>query len=191
MKKQLNLICVLIFFFVGLSLVPSIYSMGNAFVDGFKEGMSQAEEAHEQGTTNISAGILSPMTLSLWPKSKDVGIARYVSFLILIGLFFIIKAIIQFYKLINAINHEVIFDWMNVRRLNRIGRNLLISFILTQAYMITNYWEATRLFELEGYEHNFWCDFQPMTLIMGLIALLVGRIFAIGLQMKEEQELTI
>ena len=205
MKKQLNLICVLIFFFVGLSLVPSIYSMGNAFVDGFKEGMSQAEEAHEQGTTNISAGILSPMTLSLWPKSlaatsdklfnqkdqewypashiktlvwaksKDVGIARYVSFLMLI----------------NAINHEVIFDWMNVRRLNRIGRNLLISFILTQAYMITNYWEATRLFELEGYEHNFWCDFQPMTLIMGLIALLVGRIFAIGLQMKEEQELTI
>ena len=46
MKKQLNLICVLIFFFVGLSLVPSIYSMGNAFVDGFKEGMSQAEEGY-------------------------------------------------------------------------------------------------------------------------------------------------
>ena len=63
MKKQLNLICVLIFFFVGLSLVPSIYSMGNAFVDGFKEGMSQVEEAHEQGATNISAEILSPLAL--------------------------------------------------------------------------------------------------------------------------------
>ena len=50
MKKQLNLICVLIFFFVGLSLVPTIYSMGNAFVDGFKMGMSQVEEAHRQGT---------------------------------------------------------------------------------------------------------------------------------------------
>lgn len=221
MKKQLNLICVLIFFFVGLSLVPSIYSMGNAFVDGLKVGMSQAEEAHEQGMANISAEILSPLALNLWPKSlattsdkllnqkdqkwypashiktlvwakaKDVGITRYVSFLVLIGLFFIIKAIIQFYKLINAINHEVIFDWMNVRRLNRIGRNLLISFVMTQVYMLMNYWAATRLFELEGYEHNFWCDFQSMTLIMGLIALLVGRIFAIGLQMKEEQELTI
>ena len=164
MKKQLNLICVLIFFFVGLSLVPSIYSMGNAFVDGFKEGMSQAEEAHEQGTTNISAGILSPMTLSLWPKSLAATSDKlfnqkdqewypaytirhwsgrnpkmlelqdmWKSSLVLIGLFFIIKAIIQFYKLINAINHEVIFDWMNVRRLNRIGRNLLISFILTQS----------------------------------------------------------
>lgn len=219
MKKQLNLICILIFFFVGLSLVPSIYSMGNGFVDGFKEQMSQAEEAHGQETTHINAEILSPLALNLWPKSltsdkllnqkdqewypashiktlvwaksKDVGIARYVSFLALIGLFFIIKAIIQFYKLINAINHEVIFDWMNVRRLNRIGRNLLISFMMTQTYMLMNYWTATRLFELEGYEHNLWCDFQSMTLIMGLIALLVGRIFAIGLQMKEEQELTI
>ena len=195
--------------------------MGNAFVDGFSAGMSQAEKVHEQGVTNISAEVLSPLALNLWPKSlaatsdklfnqkdhewypashiktlvwtksKDAGIERYVSFLVLIGLFFIIKAIIQFYKLINAINHEVIFDWMNVRRLNRIGRNLLISFVMTQAYMLMNYWAATRLFELEGYEHNFWCDFQSMTLIMGLIALLVGRIFAIGLQMKEEQELTI
>ena len=55
MKKQLNLICILIFFFVGLSLVPSIYSMGNGFVDGFKEQMSQAEEAHGQGTAHINA----------------------------------------------------------------------------------------------------------------------------------------
>ena len=221
MKKQLNLICVLIFFFVGLSLVPSIYSMGNAFVDGFKEGMSQAKEAHEQGTTYISAEVLSPLALNLWPKSlaatsdkifnqrdqewypasqiktlvwvksKELGITQLGGLLTLISLIFIVKAIIQFYKLINAINHEVIFDWLNVRRLNRIGRNLLISFVLTQAYVLMNYWASIRLFELEGYEHNIGCDFQSMTLIMGLIALLVGRIFAIGLQMKEEQELTI
>ena len=221
MKKQLNLICVLIFFFVGLSLLPSIYLMGNAFVDGFSAGMSQAEKVHEQGVTNISAEVLSPQALNLWPKSlaatsdkifnqrdqewypasqiktlvwvksKELGITQLGGLLTLISLIFIVKAIIQFYKLINAINHEVIFDWLNVRRLNRIGRNLLISFVLTQAYVLMNYWASIRLFELEGYEHNIGCDFQSMTLIMGLIALLVGRIFAIGLQMKEEQELTI
>lgn len=221
MKKQLNLICVLIFFFVGLSLLPSIYLMGNAFVDGFSAGMSQAEKVHEQGVTNISAEVLSPLALNLWPKSlaatsdkifnqrdqewypasqiktlvwvksKVLGITQLGGLLTLISLIFIVKAIIQFYKLINAINHEVIFDWLNVRRLNRIGRNLLISFVLTQAYVLMNYWASIRLFELEGYEHNIGCDFQSMTLIMGLIALLVGRIFAIGLQMKEEQELTI
>ncbi len=221
MKKQLNLICVLIFFFVGLSLLPSIYLMGNAFVDGFSAGMSQAEKVYEQGVTNISAEVLSPLALNLWPKSlaatsdkifnqrdqewypasqiktlvwvksKELGITQLGGLLTLISLIFIVKAIIQFYKLINAINHEVIFDWLNVRRLNRIGRNLLISFVLTQAYVLMNYWASIRLFELEGYEHNIGCDFQSMTLIMGLIALLVGRIFAIGLQMKEEQELTI
>lgn len=221
MKKQLNLICVLIFFFVGLSLLPSIYLMGNAFVDGFSAGMSQVEKVHEQGVTNISAEVLSPLALNLWPKSlaatsdkifnqrdqewypasqiktlvwvksKELGITQLGGLLTLISLIFIVKAIIQFYKLINAINHEVIFDWLNVRRLNRIGRNLLISFVLTQAYVLMNYWASIRLFELEGYEHNIGCDFQSMTLIMGLIALLVGRIFAIGLQMKEEQELTI
>ena len=68
MKKQLNLICVLIFFFVGLSLLPSIYLMGNAFVDGFSAGMSQAEKVHEQGVTNISAEVLSPLALNLWPN---------------------------------------------------------------------------------------------------------------------------
>lgn len=217
----MNLICVLIFFFVGLSLLPSIYLMGNAFVDGFSAGMSQAEKVHEQGVTNISAEVLSPLALNLWPKSlaatsdkifnqrdqewypasqiktlvwvksKELGITQLGGLLTLISLIFIVKAIIQFYKLINAINHEVIFDWLNVRRLNRIGRNLLISFVLTQAYVLMNYWASIRLFELEGYEHNIGCDFQSMTLIMGLIALLVGRIFAIGLQMKEEQELTI
>lgn len=216
MKRQLNIICVLIFLFVGLSLLPSVYSMGNAFVDGFKAGMSQAEGI-EQGR------LLSPLSLNLWPKSfstatssdklfnqKDqqwysashlktlvwvksdkLGFAGFANLLALVGLVAIVIAIVQFYRLINAINQEVIFDWTNVHRLNRIGWSLLISFGMSQAYVLTNYWVAARLFDVEGYEHNFWCDFQSMPLIMGLVALLVSRIFAIGLQMKEEQELTI
>lgn len=89
------------------------------------------------------------------------------------------------------INHGVIFDWVNVRRLNRIGKFLLISFALSQAYMLMAYFTANRLIQLEGYRLNFWGNFESMDLILGLIALLVARIFAIGLQMKEEQELTI
>ena len=134
MKKQLNLICVLIFFFVGLSLLPSIYLMGNAFVDGFSAGMSQAEKVHEQGVTNISAEVLSPLALNLWPKSlaatsdkifnqrdqewypasqiktlvwvksKELGITQLGGLLTLISLIFIVKAIIQFYKLIALIS---------------------------------------------------------------------------------------
>lgn len=221
MKKQLNLICVVMFLFVGLSLLPSLYTLSNSFVEGFKSGISQVEEMEGQGTVDLEKEILRPVVLSLHPKAlnetsdklfnqkdrkwypasymkalvwtnaADSEVARHVSILVVLGLFFLVKAIIQFYKLINAINHEVIFDWVNVRRLNRIGRDLLLSFVLTQAYALMIYREAARLFELEGYEYNPWCDFQSMTLIMGLVALLVGRIFAIGLQMKKDQELTI
>lgn len=217
MKKQLNIICVLIFLVVGLSLVPSAYLMCNGFVDGFKYGMSQAEDTD----VNSRGEVLTPIGLSLWPKSliatsskvmnlknqewqsatylkmmvwvksKDAGMMKFGGLLSLISLFFILKAVVNFYKLINAINHEVIFDWTNVRRLNRIGRFLLIAFFLMQAYMVMAYVTANRLIELEGYRFNFWCDYESMTLILGLIALLVARIFAIGLKMKEEQELTI
>lgn len=217
MKKQLNIICVLIFLVVGLSLAPSAYLMCNGFVEGFKYGVSQAEDAGENGKVEI----LTPVGLSLWPKSlastsnkvmnlksqelqsatylkmmvwvksKEAGIMKFGGLLSLISLFFVLKAVVNFYKLINAINHEIIFDWTNVRRLNRIGRFLLIAFLLMQTYVLITYLTASRLIELEGYRFNYWCDFESMTLILGLIALLVARIFAIGLQMKEEQELTI
>lgn len=217
MKKQLNIICVLIFLVVGLSLAPSAYLMCNGFVEGFKYGFSQAKDADE----NSSLEVLTPIGLSLWPKSlaatsdkvmnlknkewqsatylkmmvwvksKEAGMMKFGGLLSLISLFFILKAVVNFYKLINAINHEIIFDWTNVRRLNRIGRFLLVAFLLMQTYVLITYLTASRLIELEGYRFNYWCDFESMTLILGLIALLVARIFAIGLQMKEEQELTI
>lgn len=219
MKKQLNMICVLIFLVVGLSLLPSIFFVGQAFVDGFKYGMSQEKESSE----NKTVGRMSPIGLNLWPesftrtafnnkitnlkdhqdypvmmvkamiwiKNKDMGLMQFGGILSLISLFFIIKAIVNFYKLINTINHGVIFDWSNVRRLNRIGRFLLISFGFAQVYMLLTYLTVHRVVELEGYRFNFWLDCESMNLVIGLTALLVARIFAIGLQMKEEQDLTI
>lgn len=217
MKKQLNVICILIFLVVGLSLAPTVFLMCKGFVDGFKYGVSQAEKVEE----NHKLDIMVPLGLNLWPeslvtskdrifnqkdqksypvsfmkmmvwiKSKDAGVMRYTGWLSLLSLFFVLKAVVRFYKLINAINHGVIFDWMNVRRLNRIGRSLLISFVLMQTYIFLSYLAANRLIDLEGYRLSYWCGFESMNLILGLIALLVARIFAIGLQMKEEQELTI
>ena len=217
MKKQLNIICVLIFLVVGLSLVPSTYMMCKGFMDGFNYGMSQAKETHEDSSEEI----LTPVGINLWPKSligsadqvlnqkdqkmyqttflklmvwikpQDAGVMRYAGWLSIAGLFFVILAVMHFYKLINAINKEVIFDWINVRRLNKIGYYLLISFAMMQAYLFLTYLTVNRVIELKGYNLNYWCDFQSMNLILGLIALLISRIFAIGLRMKEEQELTI
>ncbi|RHJ78686.1 DUF2975 domain-containing protein [Parabacteroides sp. AM08-6] len=220
MKRQLNLICILIFLCLGLSLIPHALMVCNGFIEGFKYGMEQAEDARKSGMTSFDAP--SPVELSLWPKSLAVSPdkvfnlktnewvpAQHLKSLLwvrpehtffptavnglfsLLGLIAILYAIVQFYKLINAINHEIIFEWVNVRKLTRIGIALLLSFLLMQTFWLLNYLLVRETVELEGYTVSFWMDFKAIELVLGLIALLVGRIFAMGITLREEQELTI
>lgn len=222
MKRQLNLICVLIFFSLGLSLVPHIYLMGEGFVSGFKSGLSQARNAHDNGKVLTLDEAKSPLSVSLLPTSFDKcvnkifnqktgewlpaqyyetvlwvqGDQRIVSTSIyiivqMVWLFAIIWAVVSFYKLINAINHQVIFEWINVRRLNHLGIALLIAFIMTLAGNFFDYLYVQKEVEISGYTVNVFKIFDSIHLILGLMSLLVGRIFAMGITLREEQELTI
>ena len=56
--------------------------------------------------------------------------------------------------------------------------------------MIGNY-EAAQALELKGCEYSNIFAFSEPTFILGFIALLVAEVFAVGLKMKEEQDLTI
>ena len=56
--------------------------------------------------------------------------------------------------------------------------------------MIGNY-EAAQVLELKGCEYSNIFAFSEPTFILGFIALLVAEVFAVGLKMKEEQDLTI
>ena len=60
-----------------------------------------------------------------------------------------------------------------------------------QTFWLLNYLLVRETVELEGYTVSFWMDFKAIELVLGLIALLVGRIFAMGITLREEQELTI
>ncbi|WP_455628598.1 DUF2975 domain-containing protein [Parabacteroides chinchillae] len=218
MKKQLNIICILIFVCLGLSLIPNVYMIGDSFVQGFKHGYSQSKEAslHLE-----KPQILMPLELSLWPESVAIAPDTIVNqksgerfpvqhihnivwvdqaksdttttrgLLSIIRLIAILYAIIQFYKLINAINHQVIFEWVNVKKLNKIGVALLLSYVMTMLFVGLNYLFAKSLIEIPGYHFNYWCELNTVNLILGLIALLVGRVFAMGITLREEQELTI
>lgn len=220
-KRQLNALCVLMFLCLGLSVLPNIFVVCNAFVDGFRYGVSQTRDAEKQGTLD-SFEIKSPMGLSLWPrnltvcqdsllnlKTNNLIPAQHTQSIIwmegeksllptwlngllsIIGLVTVLWAVVLFYRLINAINHEVIFEWINVRRLNRIGIALLISFFMLQISWFFNYLSVKQLIELEGYDISFWGEFKTVHLILALVSLLVGRIFAMGITLREEQELTI
>lgn len=219
MKKQLNVICFLIFLSFALSLIPHLVTMGEGFVDGFKAGWKSAENSKKLGIQKEQS---YPLALSLRPKdystppdsvynvkSGTMLPAHHYKTMVwkkgdrfledtflggIISLFYIITvlwAIFCFYKLINAINHQIIFEWQNVKRLKRMGILLLIAALMSFALSLLNYFDAKSQIELAGYEMDIWTAVDNLLLVLGLVSLLVGRIFAMGITLQEEQDLTI
>lgn len=103
----------------------------------------------------------------------------------------LVWAIVLFIKLIIAINKSDIFNWRNVHRLRRMGMTLIGFFgcVFTAGYL--DYRDINEVFALEGYSVVLSDSINITTLVLGLCSLIVGEVFAIGLRMKEEQELTI
>ena len=89
---------------------------------------------------------------------------------------------------------DIVLDrWMYrdmVRRLRWLGVTLLLSFISEAVPALMNDYELSSVFSLSGYSMETSID-SVMLVILGLVSLIVGEVFAIGLKMKEEQDLTI
>lgn len=112
-----------------------------------------------------------------------IGIIQFIT---------IIGVLVYFIKLIISINRSSIFNWENVKRLRFMGYALLISFLCTTTLGALNLHAANAGIELERYILNptfFLNNLPDLFLILG--CLIVAEIFAIGLKMKEEQDLTI
>lgn len=220
MKRQLNIICVLVFLCLGISLLPHLYAAGVGFTSGFKagfeEGMKEESLTSNEGmrpvhfslmpdykswidngvqVLNLKDGTALPIQLYetiVWMKESQRILPGFLYFLLeLVYLVTTVWALLSFYKLINKINHQVIFDWVNVRRLNKLGILLLISAFSIFVLNTLNYLTIRELIEVKGHTHNFFQVFDTIYLVLGLISLLVGRIFAMGITLREEQELTI
>lgn len=100
-------------------------------------------------------------------------------------------ALVLFIKLIVSINKSDIFNWRNVRRLRRTGLLLLVMFAASLLQEWISLQAIRRALEIPGYDLTLTDAVKGTTLLLGLCALIVGEVFAIGLKMKEEQDLTI
>lgn len=112
-------------------------------------------------------------------------IASFIS--VIAGIF----CLLQFFYLIRNINRGDIFSWKNVKFLRKLGWALILLFICTLASIVIGNYEASQVLQLNGCEFSYTFAFSDATLILGFISLLVAEVFAIGLKMKEEQDLTI
>ena len=209
MKKRLNILCLLVMLVFCYSVFESAYYISSAFVDGFRAGMNHVDNKEQfQKTNNMKSIALFPDNFAnlkdsvynekmgefvpaIYGKlvvSVNTPVNIWLKFITMmcnfIGIFTMIFSVVFFAKLIIAINKSRIFDWKNVRRLRWLGAILILNFICS-AY------ELSGVFSISGYSVNLSGLVSKLTLVLGLVALIVGEVFAIGLKMKEEQDLTI
>lgn len=119
---------------------------------------------------------LSWLTLSLY-------ILSFVLFVLLM---------IEFIKFIININKERIFVPKNVVRLRRFGWYLIsIAGLRCAAGIIEDRMFSNLGLTLSGYDPSSYWAFPWGNLLIGLLALLMAQVWARGLEMKEENELTI
>lgn len=108
-----------------------------------------------------------------------------------LSIFTTVIAVILFVKIIISINKSDIFNWKNVRRLRWLGRALIIGFLAEVLPILVTYIEISDQLSIPGYSFHMSELVPLLTLVLGIVALIVAEVFAIGLRMKEEQELTI
>ena len=215
MKKRLNLLCACVLIGLLLSTSTVISLMVQSVSAGFKAGYesvrkrkrpqhirlqnslyntfrpicrNRKRDKSEKFLTGFHQTIISlieaPTTGSSLSRTAN-GITTLVS--VIAGIF----CLIQFFYLIRNINRGDIFSWKNVKFLRKLGVSLILLFICSFTTIMIGNYEAAQVLELKGCEYSNIFAFSEPTFILGFIALLVAEVFAVGLKMKEEQDLTI
>lgn len=125
-------------------------------------------------------------------KTQEGAVSRVVSGLLdFAQLAAIVWSIVLFVKLIVAINRSDIFNWRNIRRLRRLGVLLIVGFGCSLLVEYLSLCSLREVLSLQNYDLVLSDMVDITTFVLGLTALIVAEVFAIGLKMKEEQELTI
>lgn len=131
-----------------------------------------------------------PVVGVVW--SKDAG--NRMQIIQTIGYFnwvFMIIFWIAFIKLIIAVNKGRIFEKSMETQLAWGGWSVLGMYVLGWVTQLTNHFLNVQTFEFADYNHMI-TQFPDSALLYSAFGmLLMGQIFKIGRQMKEEQELTI
>ena len=213
MKKKLNFITLLIGVAAGLGFVNS--EVVSRFKEGFNEGRASVRDSHVGSTMksyfleiipvesysmpnnlfNKKSGELIPARIReatvRIPIEKANGLDSLWMFpCSVLGLTGFIMVVFNFLRIIFAVNKSIIFEWINVKRLRRMGIGFVMIFVVSAIISTTSKYAALELIEIENYK-IINSSYESSLLVLGMIAFLVAEIFAVGLRLREEQELTI
>lgn len=216
MKKRLNLIClgIVLAVLVSMSFLFSTFYYGfKAGIDAYEQGAAGVEKLDVTykmiGTmptdviTSETATAINEKdgsTVSILPFISMIGVPNekadatdsiFLSLLDWMVIICCIYAIVQFVKMIRNIHRNIIFDWANVKRLRRLGLSLILCFCCSLVTFAINNHLVSQVISLKDCDFSIAFQFSDPTLLIGFTSLLFAEIFAIGLKLKEENDLTI
>ena len=123
-----------------------------------------------------------------WPENYN----WCVNIIYLACLVLYVLLIVQFIRFIVNINRGNIFDSKNVTRLRRFACFLIsISFLKCIGGLIEGHMFSKLSLHIDGYALSSYWEMPWDTMLLGLLALLMAQVWSYGLQLKEEQSLTI
>lgn len=215
MKKKLNLFCALIF----IAIVCDLLAMSNVAVTGFTAGMKHGLERRAINETTPSnycyvsllpaeinddnsvtiTGKDAAVSMEAWPTQLIVSMGGRIGvgtamFKLLYTLAFGlagVAALVAFVFFVRNINKSKIFIHRNITLLRIVGWCLVVAGVIDTADGCYDTFLATQTFNLVGYVVDYSSAANITGIIFGLFSLVMAEAFAIGLKMKEEQELTI
>jgi hypothetical protein len=216
MNKKLIILSGLIIFAFGLQTAFIGYEFINGFNGDFNDGYNNGYKAGRKVRSKLEPYIMFPARFTPVSATPDtlivyndkagarisVKVAKvsvemkeipfsiyYMIPIVLLLPILIIIACVQFYKLIVSVAGSKIFEWSNVKRLRYIGGVLIALFLFEFITGMIFLLRVGEYISLPGYHLD--SEINAVLLISGLFLLLIAEIFAKGLRLKEEQELTI
>ena len=161
MKKKLNVFCVLMLVLMAAKVIIGIILSFDEHAQAFKQGW---EDGGKEEVT---------YTFGFWGDMLLVVLG-------LVCFYLMIRALISFVRFILNVNRDKVFVWENVPLLRWTGWGLLITTLIMTVHDLMVQVPVDKIYNgNSGYY------------IFSVFCLIVAEVFAIGLKLKEEQDLTI
>ena len=215
MKKKLNMFCALIFVVLVCDILLTLNVMFTGALSGYNTA-KKMEDTERGSSYDYYTIALLPTELTdrnaktivdettgkkhnVWPTQLIVpanGKADTTSkvFAVVEGVVSLtlgVTVLVSFFCFVRNVNRCEIFTNKNTKHLRRIGWSMIATGIIVTANYCYDTYVAQRQFDLVGYIVDYSDSVYLDFILFGLFSLVMAEAFAIGLKMKEEQELTI
>lgn len=207
-KRRINILCILLVLMFTAIVADVSY---HALAGGFSSFLNK--EKKDVASANLYHVNLNPLPFNTCPDTirqsetgqvlpyrmdrisvsmKEAKINPFKILLLLMTpvlILFLLRTVFKFYNFISDVKGGKIFVRENIVRLRISGWTLLALGVLTNLYRLADYLEIEGL-KVPGYQIQSF-DVQYRVFTFALLMLLFAEIFALGVRMKEEQDLTV